>query len=91
MLPHLYKKSIIINHPLTYGLKLENGIIFADFLSPKPYAYPRSEEKYLDDYRVFWNRSDFIQSKPELVTEDTVDVERKRLKLVLKYFQVLFR
>lgn len=78
------KKSVIINHPLTYGLKLDNGVIFADFLSPKRYAYPRNAEKYLGDYRLFWNSSNLIQSKPEVITEDILDVEKKRLKLVLK-------
>jgi len=78
------KKIIIINHPLTYGLKLKNGMIFADFLSPKIYANPKSAEKFLDDYRIFWNHNILMQSTPEKITEDILDVEKKRLKLVLK-------
>lgn len=78
------KKTIVINHPLTYGMKLDNGMIFADFLSPKRYAYPKKAVKYLDDYRLFWDRYDSIGTSPEEITEDIIDVEQKRLKLVKK-------
>jgi len=82
------KKTIVINHPLTYGMKLNNGMIFADFLSPKRYAYPKKAEKYLNDYRLFWNRYYLIGNSPEEITEDIIDVEQKRLKLVKKLIRM---
>ena len=78
------KRTIIINHPLTYGLKPENGIIFADFLSPEAYAHPKKEEENLKDYRLFWDRKNLIKSDVDTITKDIIDVESKRLNLVLR-------
>lgn len=75
-------RTILINLPMSYPPKNVNGIILADFLAPKVYAYPPSASRYIENYR---NMYDTTKRGLEYI-HDVLELEEERFKTAREIF-----